>query len=94
MDDRRADIKKHDRHKMTSHVLIATGINSQNDLAFCAGGGYTKCEEVCTHGMGWALKGLAEKISLSSEPFNFRMFVVGYSSGGGGGKPNEFRECA
>ncbi|MGV8142584.1 MAG: hypothetical protein ACP5NS_03020 [Candidatus Pacearchaeota archaeon] len=82
------------QYQMTSHVLIATGINSERDLAFCAGGGYTKCEAVCTHGMGWALKGLADKISLSPEPFNFRMFVVGYSGRNDGGKPQEYKLSA
>ena len=80
---------------MTRHVLIATGINSVRDLVFAAGGGSTIREAACTHGMGWALNGLIDKIRTYRESFNFKLLVVGYSPRGGGGETLELiRRCA
>ncbi len=80
---------------MTHHVLIATGGISEEDLGFAMGGGSTVREAVCTQGMGWALEGILNKIKDYPEPFDFRLFIVGYNEIYDCGKPSELLEkCA
>ncbi len=79
----------------TRHVLIATGTNSEEDLDFAIGGGSTTREAACTHGMGWALSGILDKIKDNPEPFSFRLFIVGYNLTYDGGEPSRlFGKCA
>ena len=89
------EIERTHQYHATRNVLIATGVYSERDLAFSAGGGSTVCEAACTHGMGWALKGLTDKAKTYREPFNFKLFAIGYSPRDDSGENLELiRRCA
>jgi len=66
----------------TGEILLAKNCLGGRVLAFTVGGGFTTSESSCTHALGWELQRLSGTHRTSPEPFNFKLLVVGYKSGG------------
>ncbi len=80
---------------MTAQILYAIGKNSNEGLAFLDGAGFTTEEIISTHMLGWELDRLFKSYREKPQPFDFRLFIVGFKGkGDDGGEPLPVLEAA